>query len=256
MKIVAIAHWASLLGANLFRRPHQTATRDDSTEPRRFRHDDWSTLLTHFTRDGRVDYLNFRRVRRVLEAYLERLSYARPDEFADADEQLAFYLNAFNAIAVHQVLLHYPVASFWDIPAAFARPYPVGRELLSLHQLLHGRIRAYGDPRVHAALVPAARSAPGLRAYTGGNLQAELDEQMRALLNDPAGELRVEPATRTLVVPRIFRWYAGDFAAPRHMPSVTMVVRGMLRPALALPFLRPYLPSAANELLNDQHARI
>ena len=124
------------------------------------------------------------------------------------------------------MLLHYPIASFRDIPAAFARPYPVGRENLSLHELLHARIRAFGDPRVHAAIVPAAVSAPKLRAYTGPGLQSELDRQMCDFLG---GVVHSPRAGQPLVVfPRIVRWFAGDFPAPARMPCVHMLGRGQL----------------------------
>ena len=272
MKSATIVHWTSLLLANISGRtgvrgrglgvgssisgssfpiPHPL-----TPDPHRFRHHDWRALLTRFVQDGRVDYANFVRVRRLLEAYLERVSDARPDELADADEQLAFYLNAFNAIVVHQVLLHYPIASFRDIPAAFARPYPVGRENVSLHELLHAKIRAYGDPRVHAAVVPAALSAPKLRPYTGAGLQGELQEQMRSLLADPARGLRVEQSTRTVVLPRLFRWFAGDFAAPSRMPSLTLALRGLVRPSIAIPFLQPYVAPSVSELLRDPGTRL
>ena len=251
-----IVHWTSLLLSNITGRPPRLAKHDGAAEQRQFRHHDWSALLTRFVQDGRVDYAGFVRVRRLLEAYLDRVSEARPDELAGADEQLAFYLNVFNAIVVHQVLLHYPIVSFRDIPAAFARPYPVGRENLSLHGLLHAKIRAYGDPRVHAAVVPAARSAPKLRVYTGVGLQQELQEQMQAFLADPARGLHVEQSTRTLVLPHIFRWFAGDFAAPSRMPSLTLSVRGLIRPSIALPFLQPYVSPAVSEMLRDSGTRL
>ena len=246
-----IVHWGSLLLASLSGRPPRIAPRGAPVGAGKFKHHDWSAFVARFAREGRVDYRNFRRVRRLLEEYLSRVSDARPDEFDYADEQLAFYLNAFNAITIYQVLQHYPVASIRDTPAAFARPFPVGPENLSLHELYHARIRAFGDPRVHAAVVPAAWSAPRLRAYSANGLQQELDEQMRELLADPSRGLRAAPHARTIALDRMFRWFAGDFAAPARMPSVGMTMRGLLQPTIGVPFLGRYLPERMDALLAE-----
>jgi hypothetical protein len=187
---------------------------------------------------------------------LSRLSRAHPEAWAEIDEQLAFYLNAYNAIAIHQVLLAYPVRSMRDIPAAFSRPYPVGHELHTLHTLLHSKIRAFGDPRVHAAVVPAAMSGPTLKAYSGADLDRALDAQLREMLADSAYGLRIDREKHRLALNSIFRWFAGDFAAPQKMPSVTMLARGLVNPAIVLARLRPYLPAAAADLLDQPQTQL
>ena len=251
MKPATIAYWASLGLANLRSGPPVPAA-----EGRQFRHEDWITLVNRFTNQGGVDYSTFLRVRRVLESYLDRLSEARVEQLRDADEQLALYINAYNALVVYQVLLHYPVGSLRDIPTAFTRPFPVGRENLSLHQLLHARIRRFGDPRAHAAVVPGAQSAPPLRGYTGAGLQTELDEQMRSVMTDKQRGLRLDSASRTVFLSQTFRRFAGDFAAGDRMPSFSNLLAGWLRPASVLPALRPYLPDAAREMLEVPGTRL
>jgi hypothetical protein len=106
-------------------------------------------------------------------------------------------------------LLHYPVASIRDIGTAFARPYPVGPENLTLYHLLYGKIRRSGDPRVFAAVVPAARGGPTLRVYTTDGLQAELDEQVRAYL-ERTTTVNVQGATAYLTLPAGVRWFGLD----------------------------------------------
>ena len=256
MNVARLVDPVSLALANLRGRPPRIAPGGGTAAPSRFRHHDWIALTVRFVQDGNVDYVNLTRVRRLLEAHLDRMSEARPDDFEHRDQQLAFYINAYNAIAVHQVVRHYPVTSLRDIPASFARPYPVGRENLSLHELLHAKIRAFGDPRAHAAVVPAAASAPPLRTYAAEHLRQELDDQLRSLLNDPMRGLRVESTTRTLWLSRIFLWYAGDFSAPGQRPGPAAMLSSRLRPALALDFLRPYMPAEAITLLDDRRHRI
>ena len=45
-----------------------------------------------------------------------------------------------------------------------------------------------------------------------------------------------------MLLSRIFRWFAGDFAPVGSMPSALGSILGALRPARVLPAARPYLP--------------
>lgn len=254
--LTTLAERATLIQAVFAaRRPPETGQKGAQAQPP-FRHDDWHALVRRFTVDDRVDYPQLCRVRRLLEAYLDRLSHARPEEWPDAGERLAFYLNSYNAIAVHQALIHYPVASLCDVPAAFARPYPIGRELHTLHTLLHLKLRGSGDPLVHAGVVPAAASAPRLRVYSGATLHADLQAQVRELLADVAHGLRVDGATSTLLLNQTFRWFAGDFAHPARMPSVVALVQGLARPRSVLQYLKPYLPDEARSIAQRPDMRL
>ncbi len=212
------------------------------------RHREWSALLGRFVRDGRVEYATMLRVRRLVEVYLSRLAEQDPDAFADADEQLAFFLNAYNTIAVHQVLLHYPITSLRDVAGAWGRVYPIGRRNLSLLALEAGILRAFGDPRVHAAITPAALGAPALqsRAFSGAELQQQLEAAVRELLGAPRRGASYDFATDTLRLPHALRRYAGDWIRPERMPSPAAPVTGRLRPRALLPALMPYLPPAVS----------
>ncbi len=256
--VVALANRVALLQAAWIarrERPHMRVEEDNEVS-RPFRHDDFKALVTRFAPTGRVDYANFRRVRRLLEAYLSRVSRAQPEEWAIPAERLAFYLNVYNAIAIHQVLLSYPIRSIRDIPAAFCRPYPVGRELHTLHTLMHAKIRAFGDPRVHAAIVPAAISAPPLAVYTALDLDASLNAQMRALLDDRGCGLQLDEEVGVVALNRVFYWFAGDFGAPERMPSVAMLARGMVNPGIVLDDLCTYLPDGLAGILGRRRLRL
>lgn len=212
----------------------------------RFQHSEWNALLSRFVQDGRIDYGGMVRVRRLVEVYLSRLAEHDPETFIDADDQLAFYLNAYNAIAVHQVVLHYPVPSIRVIPGAFVRPYPIGRRNVALHTLHGGLLRAFGDPRVHIALTPAALGGAQIQplAFTGTDLQATLDGALRRFLADPDRGARYDAVTETLWLSPIVRWFAGDLLEPAAMPRLGGLVRGWRRLPELLPVLRPYLPAA------------
>jgi hypothetical protein len=62
--------------------------------------------------------------------------------------------------------------------------------------------------------VCASRRCPVLRdeAYRGRDLDAQLDDAARSFLRDPARN-RYDPASRTLSLSSIFKWFRGDFEA-------------------------------------------
>jgi hypothetical protein len=210
----------------------------------RFKHGEWEALLQRFVQNGTVDYPNFARVRRLVEVYLERIAQAEPDDFADADDQLAFYLNAYNAIVIHQILLHYPIRSVAEIKAMFLRPYPVGRRNLSLNHLHSTFLRAYGDPRIHAAIHLGARSGAKLRFFSGAELQRALDLAMRQLLADDTNGMRYNAETNTLYLSPLLRWFAGDFVKPYAMPRPWHLLEGAFQPDQLATILAPYMPES------------
>lgn len=197
-------------------------------------HSAWSALLARHVHAGAVDYAGLTRERAVLDRYLRQLGAV--DEAALAqlsrDERLAYWINAYNALVVQTVIDRYPIRgrtlrgitkpanSIWQIPGAFdGRRFVVGRRRLSLDDIEHAIVRpAFREPRVHFALVCAARGCPALRAeaYVPERLAAQLDEQVRLYLADARHGLSFDAVRATARVSRIFEWFAEDFAtAPR-----------------------------------------
>ena len=196
-------------------------------------HAQWSAILARWVSDGQVDYAGLQRdAQPALAAYLAELSGAcGPDyERWTRAERIAFWINAYNAFTVRLILDHYPIASIrtigWLPGAAFRQPFIPMEGLkgatISLDEIENGTLRsAFREPRIHFALVCASRSCPALRreAYRGADLDRQLDDQARLFLHDPAKN-RVDPATRTLQLSSIFKWFRGDFeAAAASLPS-------------------------------------
>jgi hypothetical protein len=189
-------------------------------------HAQWTAILQRWVADGLVDYAGLRRDGRgALETYLAGLSGACAADYEQwtREERIAFWLNAYNAATVRLILEHYPIASIRKIgwlPGAAFREKLLPMEglkaaTISLDDIENGTLRsAFREPRIHFALVCAARSCPALRneAYRGAELDRQLDEQARQFLHDPRKN-RVDTATRTLWLSPIFKWYRGDFEA-------------------------------------------
>jgi len=106
------------------------------------------------------------------------------------------------------------VKSIWDTPRPFkARRFRLAEEAISLDEI-ESRLREMKDPRIHAALVCAARSCPPLRreAYRAANINEQLDSNVREWLANSALN-QFDPDRRLATVSPIFKWYGKDFDA-------------------------------------------
>ncbi|MDP7638654.1 MAG: DUF547 domain-containing protein, partial [Candidatus Hydrogenedentes bacterium] len=141
--------------------------------------------------------------------------------------QLAFWFNAYNAITVKYILDHHPIKKGGIVfgtlyPANSIRQIkgvwdslktPVAGRELTLDEIEHEVLRAqFSEPRLHVALVCAARSCPPLRnePYTADMLDEQLDDQARKFLKSQHG-LQIDREHRQIRVSTIFDWYGGDF---------------------------------------------
>lgn len=170
-----------------------------------------------------------------LNAYRSELSSISPDRL-DPGEALAFWINLYNAGALLAAERAYAAdaTSVLRLPNAFGqREVTVDGEALSLDDIEHGKVRRFGDPRIHAALVCGSVSCPTLRfePFTGTRIDDQLDDQMRAFL--AAGGALVDRSTGTLHLSSIFLLYGREFTRPDLMPTVSPEVPGRVRDTVA-----------------------
>jgi hypothetical protein len=197
------------------------ATHEGNSQP--VSHQLWDQLLQkHVTDAGDVDYRGFIRDSLQLNQYLQLLSTNPPNEKNwSPDEQLAYWINAYNAYTIQLIIRHYPVVSIRDIGSKIQIPFvnspwdikfiSIGNHVYDLNNIEHGIIRErFDEPRIHFALVCAARSCPRLlnRAYTASGLDEQLSAQGRNFLNDPA---KNRIAADRVEISKLFDWYKGDF---------------------------------------------
>jgi hypothetical protein len=184
-----------------------------------FDHAPYDRILGEIVVGERVDYaLLAERHLDALDGYLEAIGTIDPGDMPDSD-QLALYVNLYNATVLSAVAHRYePGYSVAERDfALFDEPLVrVAGKRASLNDLEHRLIRReFDDPRVHAALVCAARSCPPLidRAYEGKTLDRTLERRMRLFVNDPERNT-IDPDGHRLALSKIFEWYAEDFGGP------------------------------------------
>jgi hypothetical protein len=191
---------------------------------RSFDHGAFDRLLRAHVVGGMVNYDAFA-ASPEFPRYLARLAAFDPATLGRAD-QLAFWINAYNAYTIELINKHEERRSIRNINKTFGvKAYGPWRERLAkvggtaygLDDIEQGIIRKrYDEPRIHFALVCAAMGCPPLRseAYGGARLDAQLDDQARTFLLESPAKNRVDVASRTVYLSPIFvefRDYIKDF---------------------------------------------
>ncbi|MCB9081940.1 MAG: DUF547 domain-containing protein [Lewinellaceae bacterium] len=195
--------------------------RDYTSASTPINHQVWDELLqAHVDTDGWVNYPGFIRDSARLNQYLATLSQAHPNPANwTREEQMAYWINAYNAFTVQLIIRHYPVASIKDIKRGIPfvntvwdlKFIQIEGATYDLNNLEHGILRPkFAEPRVHFALNCASVSCPKLQnhAFTANNLNQQLDQAAREFINDPSRNRLTKDAASLSM---IFNWYGGDF---------------------------------------------
>ena len=189
-------------------------------------HRDWSAFLGRYVAPdangvNRVAYGQVSAADQArLDGYLTRLQSVDPAALT-RDQQLAYWINLYNALTVDLILDNYPVASIrditdggfsfgpWDRPLAL-----VEGQSLTLNEIEHRIIRpSFDEPRIHYALNCAAVGCPNLmnRAWQADTLERDFAAAERAYVNDPRG-VWFDRRGR-LILSKIYIWFREDFGA-------------------------------------------
>jgi hypothetical protein len=219
-------------------------------KPGSFSHHDMDEVQKRFVdARGRVDYDALAADRKALDHYYLHLAMVSPRShpavFPTREDELAYWINAYNAAVLVTVLEHYPIDGVGDVKAPLAlRPFlfgnarlagffvfqevTLGGERMNLYDLENEIIRAYGEPRIHFAINCASIGCPFLprEAFHPERLDAQLDRETRRFFASPE-KLRIDHETRTVRLSSILDWFEEDFGG-----DLRAYVRPYLTPAL------------------------
>ncbi len=195
--------------------------KDYQSDSRPITHEMWDSLLQQYvSEDGKVNYQGFKRDSVRLNEYLNLLSKNHPSEQNwSREEQLAYWINAYNAFTVKLIVDNYPVQSIKDIKKGIAfvnsvwdiKFIQIEDRSYDLNNIEHGILRPkFKEPRIHFAINCASASCPKLlnRAYNANRLDKQLDEAAQAFLADP---FKNKIAADRIEISKIFSWFQGDF---------------------------------------------
>lgn len=211
-----------------------------------FSHDLFNQILQRYVDGGRVDYTRLKENSDVFDTYLDQLATAEPSKM-NYNEQLTFWINAYNALIIKGVIDHYPTKSVRKVKLFrgffYRLKFQVAEETYTLNQIEHDIIRTeFVDPRVHFALVCASLSCPplGNTVFLPKTIEEQLDEVTQKFITDPE-KVKLDRQKRRLYLSKIFKWYKEDFT--EGYDSVQ-------------DFLADYLPSDDADFVLDQDIKI
>jgi hypothetical protein len=224
-------------------------------------------LLDVYVRDGFVYYRALKSDRAKLDRYIASLDVAQStyDTWPKA-QQIAFWINAYNAIVLQTVVDHYPIHglaagypanSVRQVPGAFEQaPHRVLGRTLTL-DAMEKQMAVFKEPQ---ALLALGRGAIG-----GGRLHSEAYTSLRLAdqLKEVAAEcvqrkecVQVDANAGTLSVSPLFSWREAMFIDPlgtaelKDYPGRSPIERAVLR------LIEPYILPTEQEFLQKNTFKI
>jgi len=188
-------------------------------------HARWDSFLQQYvvSGDDGINRLSYAKIsttdQQLLDDYITNLARL-PIRSYSGVQQLAYWINLYNALTVQTILRHYPVDSIRkiDISPGFFADGPWGKKLLtiegqavSLNNIEHRILRPFWqDPRLHYALNCASLGCPNLQAsaFRADTLESMLDQAAINYVNHPRGT-SIEDGK--LYVSSIYSWFRSDF---------------------------------------------
>ena len=218
--LLAIGLWASVLSFN-------TVVAQDRAPA--FRYDGYAAALGTYVDDqGMVNYRALKAYPEKLEAFLsqvEQLDRKVYDRWTEK-QQIAFWINMYNALTLKAIITHYPIKSSWKMSLLYPKnsirqisgvwdklEFTVMGRKMTLDNIEHDTLRKlFNEPRIHMALVCAAMGCPPLlnEPYTGMELGVQLDGQTRRFLRNPE-KFRIARDENRIYLSSIFKWFGEDF---------------------------------------------
>jgi len=210
----------------------------------------WNQLLQKYVdQNGGVNYKAWKASTadvQMLDGYLNTLSTASRKTNATRTAQLAFWINAYNAVTVKGILREYPTTSIRNHTARFVG-YNIWKNLLlvvgdskiSLDEMEHQVLRKMGEPRIHFAIVCASHSCPRLlnQAYVAERLDEQLTANSKQFFAN-SENFKHDVNNRKFQLSSILSWFGKDFGSNQ---------------AAQLKSIAPYLPTrqAYNAAINN-----
>ncbi len=198
-------------------------------EDEEFSYEEYDTVLkTYVDLKGKVSYRELKENKNEMEAFLDELEKLKPEDYQswNDEQKIALWINAYNALTLKAILDHYPlkessfrtrkyprnsirqISGVWD-----KIKFPVMGKEITLDHIEHKILRReFNEPKIHMALVCAARGCPPLRQepYKAEMLKDQLDDQTRRFLSSDKNFL-INKEQRLVYLSSIFKWYGKDF---------------------------------------------
>ncbi len=188
-------------------------------------HQEWQDFLNRhvITNDEGINLVDYPHLDESdlasLKQYINRMSKIHINQY-NRQEQLAYWLNLYNALIVQIIAEYYPLDSIQEVnisPGLFsigpwgAHVVTVDGTHLTLDDIENRIIRAiWNDPRTHYAMNDGTIGGANLskQTFQGSTIEAQLNIAAYSYINSLRGTQVVEDK---LIISRLYDWYLDDF---------------------------------------------
>ena len=212
----------------------------------------YDQFLDAYARDGIFSYREIRPERAIIDRYVASLDSPAVTSALptwDKPRQIAFWINAYNALSLQTALAHYP-ASMHQVPGAYDQTkHAVAGRNLTLDQIENTILAAYNDPRIYLVLGRSTMGSGRLRSesFNGNRLESQLAQSAEQFATRPE-KVRIDPLAGTVSVNPIFSWRAKAFIDAYAGKSLDLPGRTPIELAI-VGFLKPFLLKSERDYL-------
>jgi len=183
-----------------------------NAQSNKFDHSIFDALLSANVDDsGMVNYRAFIN-NQQFATYIETIENANLSKLTNEDK-LAFYINAYNATVIKNVLDYLPIKSPMEVDGFFNKiKHTIAGKEITLDELEHKYALKIEPTLSHFGLVCAAVSCPKLltKAYNGKSVYEQLEINAKEYLNDPTKN-QLDRENKILYLSEIFKWFKDSF---------------------------------------------
>ena len=216
-------------------------------------------ILDVNVRDGLVYYRALKSDRGRLDRYAASLNVT-PAVYQgwSKGQQMAFWVNAYNAFVLQTVINHYPLqGNIKQIPGAFDKTaFRAAGRTVTLDQIEKTILPEFKEPRLYLALGRGAIGSGRLRseAYTAERLDKQLEELQAEFVTNRY-LYRFDRLTNQMSITPILSWREADFVAAYDKAAPLFAQRSPIERAI-IAFVTPNLLPLEKELVQKNEFRI
>jgi Protein of unknown function, DUF547 len=217
-------------------------------------------ILDVNVRDGLVYYRALKGERGRLDRYISSLNVT-PATYKgwSKGQQMAFWVNAYNAFVLETVINHYPMhGTIKQIPGAFDKnPFHAAGRIVTLDQIEKTILPEFKEPRLYLALGRGGVGSGRLRseAYTGERIDRQLAEIESEFVND-RHMYKLDRLTNTMSVTPIISWREAEFVAGYADKADAVFAQRSPVERAVIAFITPHLLPSEKELVRKNEFKM
>jgi hypothetical protein len=187
----------------------------------------WTYVLQQYVKPGEkenistnlIDYPGLSKSK-FFQDILDELTTFEIMELKTKEQEMAFWINAYNIAAVKVIIENYPLKSIeelnsWLIFSVFDKEIiKINQKYYSLNAI-NEILKKFNEPLLHFALCNTQLSSPDIRpeAYTESKIYLQLRQQANLFLQNNTKGFLIDEKAKKIYISRLFQRYENDFVA-------------------------------------------